>query len=456
MRIFRSIRRVLHSDRLNIMHACVEQQPRERLNERAYYLQLAARTALSYFFLFDSNMRTDQTWRKRFSLFISWPMSIDSHSLFQITMIRHLSFLLTALHVLQASTVVYLENCTYAIDLYQNYLNLLSSSNDSRTLRLQAIHSLSSNDSLLTPGHIYTYLSQSVALVPFFVHCSSPSLLPAKRFLPFTQCSSAISNDQWKRNYEATRTSLNLKDVLSLTDVPLLYIGETNLLLSNCSFQSNSITYQLTPNEIFIFRVEYESSLQSPCRSCNQRTSICHENTCQCRSGTIPLKLYQDQQFCADMTSNCSLDSRRCLLSKTLPISYTNSSLFIVLIGLVVFIGVLVSFFLGLLCYLCRHWTRKEKQSESNQSIYTIDRHERTPSTISTTDSLKFHEHHSFHFANEYVSRFDEQQQQYYPQIIGEENNGEIVLILVWIEQQRSRLFCLLFPSQKHFTCVCQ
>ena len=340
--------------------------------------------------------------------------------------IHRLFLLLAAFTVVQASTIVNLENCTFAIDLYQTALNLLSSSTDSRTLRIQAIHSLSSNASL-SPGQISTYLSQSVALVPFFVRCSSPSLFLARQFLPFTQCSSAISTVQWKRNYEATRTSLNVKDILSLRDVPLLYIGETNLLLSNCSFQSNSVTYQLSAKEIFIFRVEYESSLQSPCRSCNQRTSICHENTCQCRSGTIPFKLSQDQQFCVDMTSNCSLDPRRCLTSKTLSISDPNSSLFIILIGLLLFIALLVSFFLALLCYLSRHWSKKEKQSESNQSIYTIDRHERTPSTISTTDSFKLHEQQLFHFANEYVSRFDE----HYPRIIGEENDGQIVMILV-------------------------
>jgi hypothetical protein len=41
-----------------------------------------------------------------------------------------------------------------------------------------------------------------------------------------------------------------------------------------------------------------------------------------------------------------------------------------------------------------------------------IDKHERTPSTISTTDSIKFT------MDNEY------------PKIIGEENNGETVFIL--------------------------
>jgi hypothetical protein len=58
-----------------------------------------------------------------------------------------------------------------------------------------------------------------------------------------------------------------------------------------------------------------------------------------------------------------------------------------------------------------------------------INSHERTPSTISTTDSTKLSDYnHIDHYilANEYVSTFYEE----YPKIISDKNNGEVVLIL--------------------------
>ena len=58
-----------------------------------------------------------------------------------------------------------------------------------------------------------------------------------------------------------------------------------------------------------------------------------------------------------------------------------------------------------------------------------INRHERTPSTISTTDSIKLNDYNHIDqhiLANEYVSTFYEE----YPKIISDKNNGELVLIL--------------------------
>src|SRR5690349_9491212 len=125
----------------------------------------------------------------------------------------HISLLLTAITINQASNIIYLENCTYSIDLYKEYLNLIWSSNDSRILHIQAVYSLSSNKSDI-PGHIYTYSSQSVALIPFFVQCTSLKNLSFQSYLPFTQCSSTITNILLKKNSESTRTNLNLKQIL--------------------------------------------------------------------------------------------------------------------------------------------------------------------------------------------------------------------------------------------------
>jgi len=318
----------------------------------------------------------------------------------------HLFLFLTAITISQAFTtnIIYLENCTYAIDLYKEYLNLLWSSNDSRSLHIQAVYSLSSNKSSI-PGHIYTYSSRSVVLIPFFLQCKS---FVNQSYLPFTQCSSTITNILSKKNYESTRTHLNLQTIFSMSNVPLLYLGEYQLILSNCSFQSNSTIYQLKSTEIFSFRIEYESSMLSDCYSCNRRTSICYEKKCRCRSGTIPLNLYQTKQFCVDITRNCTLDSQRCLYKKSLDKDYFNELIFLLLI-LISFVFVL---FLSLLWCLCRNsTTNNRKENYFNESI---DQHERTPSTISTIDSIKL--------------TIENNQ---YPKIIGEENNGEIVYILV-------------------------
>jgi hypothetical protein len=312
----------------------------------------------------------------------------------------YILLLITAISISQ-SNIIYLENCTYSIDLYKEYLNLLWSSNDSRTLHIQAIYSLSSNKSLI-PGHIYTYSSQSVALIPFFIQCKS---FKNRSYLPFTQCSSTITNIFFKKNYESTRTNLNLKKILSMNNVPLLYLGEYYLILSNCSFQLNSTIYQLKSNEIFSFRIEYESSILSDCYSCNRRTSLCYEKTCRCRSGTIPLKLIENKQFCIDITRNCTLDSQRCLYSKLLNNNYSNE-LILLLIILISFVLIL---FLSLLWCLYRNSNEKRKHFYLNQSI---DKHERTSSTISTVDSIKLTVENQ------------------YPRIIGEQNNGEIVFIL--------------------------
>ena len=337
----------------------------------------------------------------------------------------HSSIFILAFTLSQASTIIYLENCTFVIDLYKEYLNLLWLSNDSRTLNIQAVYSLSTNNTFL-PGHIYTYLTQSVALIPFFVQCKSPENIYSNSYLPFTQCSSTLT----KTNSESTRTYLNLKTILSMTNVPLLYTGEYNLLLSNCSFQVNSNIYQLKPNDIFTLRIEYEKSInnnRTSCHTCNKRTSICEDNTCVCRPGTIPLKLYQDKEYCVDITSNCSYDLQRCLNSKSINI-LTNRSNQLILI-LMILISLLLILFLLLLCCLYRNRTKhifkKENDLSSNQSIFMINRHDRTPSTISTTDSIKLNDYNNI-FANEYVSTFYEE----YPKIISDKNNGEVVLIL--------------------------
>ena len=305
----------------------------------------------------------------------------------------------------QTLNIVYLENCTYSIDLYKEYLNLLRVSNDSRTLHIQAVYSLSSNKSLI-PGHIYSYLSRSVAIIPFFVQCQS---LKNISYLPFTRCSSTITNFLLKKNYESTRTNLNLKTILTMKNVPLIYIGEYYLILSNCSFQLNSIIYKLKSNEIFSFRIEYESSIQTNCYSCNRRTSICYEKTCQCRFGTIPIKLYQDKRFCIDITQDCLLDSQRCLYSESLGKNSTNEFIFILLV-LISFVFLL---FVSLLWFLYRYINQtKQKKNSSNQSLFIIDKYERTSSTLSTSDSMKLN------IENQY------------PKIIGEKNNGEILFIL--------------------------
>jgi hypothetical protein len=319
----------------------------------------------------------------------------------------HISILITAITISQASNIIYLENCTYSIDLYKEYLNLLWSSNDSRTIHIQAIYSFPSDKSII-PGHIYTYSSRLVALIPFFVQCTSLRNISSKLYLPFTQCSSTVTNFLSKKNYESTRTNLNLKTILSMNNVPLLYIGAYYLILSNCSFQLNSTIYQLKSNEIFMFRIEYESSILTDCSSCNRRTSICYDKTCRCRTGTIPLKLYQAKQFCIDITRNCTLDSQRCLYSKSLETNRFEQLLFL----LIILISFVLVLFVSLLWYLFRNSKSNTNKLYSNQSISIIDKHERTPSTISTTDSIKLA------MENEY------------PKIIGEQNNGEIVFIL--------------------------
>jgi hypothetical protein len=188
-----------------------------------------------------------------------------------------------------------------------------------------------------------------------------------------------------------------------MKNVPLLYLEERHVLLSNCSFQVNSTIYQLKSTEIFSFRIEYESSILSDCSSCNRRTSICYAKTCRCRTGTIPLKLFPNKQFCVDITRNCTLDSQRCLYSKSLDKIYSNE-LILLLIILISFVFIL---FLSLLWYLYRNPDQNKKK------IFSRDEHQRTPSTISTIDSIKL--------------TVEDQ----YPKIIGEQNNGEIVYILV-------------------------
>ena len=359
----------------------------------------------------------------------------------------HLEFsllLLIAAAVSRASSTIYLDNCTFAVDLYRQYVNLLWSSNDSHLLHVQAVHALSSNGSLI-PGQIYTHLSQSVALIPFFVRCTYPSRFSSQPYLPFTQCSSTISTLLMAKNYESTRTYLHLKSLVSLNDVPLLYAAEYYLLLSNCSFYFDANVYQLAPNDLFIFRIEFENSISeqnlSSCRSCNQRTSLCDKSRCLCRSGTLPLTLYQDRQFCVDATVNCSYDSQRCLHARSTPIFSTGNraSPLILLLSLVIS-SLLVLFLLFLWCLLRRASThtfhcdddKMSSSSSTNPSIYMIHRHDRTPSTISTTDSTKlsdFQPTDQHVLANEYVSTFYDDDERY-PKIIAEQNNGEVVLIL--------------------------
>ncbi|CAF4546969.1 unnamed protein product [Rotaria socialis] len=320
----------------------------------------------------------------------------------------HIYVLVMGLSLTQASTkIVYLENCTYSIDLYKQYLNLIGSSNDSRTLHIQAVYSLSSNKSSI-PGHINNYSSHSVAVIPFFVQCQSSKNISAQTYLPFTQCSSTVTNFYLKKNFESTRTNLNLRTILSMNNVPVIYMGEYHLILSNCSFKLHSTIYKLKPNEIFSFRIEYESSTLSDCSSCNRRTSICYEKTCQCRSGTKPVRLQQDKQYCIDITKNCTIDSQRCLYSKALAVNHFNE-LLCILIVLISFVFIVL---LSLTWYLFRNPKRSEKDAYSNQSIFIIDKDEYTPSTLSSMDSRKLK------IENEY------------PKIIGETNDGEILFIL--------------------------
>lgn len=314
------------------------------------------------------------------------------------------SILLTTIVFVQAlSNVIYLENCTYSIKLYQEYLNVLWSSDDARTLHIQAIYSLSSNQSGL-PGQISMISSRSVALIPFLIQCQS---FPRQFYLPFTQCSSTIRNQHEKNNSEFTRTQLNLRTILSLHNVPLLYLGEYQLILFNCSFRWNSTIYQLKSHEYFALRIEYESPVRSQCQSCNRRTSMCSEKTCQCRSGTIPLKLHHDEQFCVDITRNCVFDSQRCLYDQSLEKNYSNELILLLMI-LMSFVLVL---FVTLFWYLYRY--SRERKTENVDCNSSMDKHERTPSTISTIDSIKLAIENK------------------YPKIIGEENNGEVVYILV-------------------------
>jgi cbb3-type cytochrome oxidase subunit 3 len=345
----------------------------------------------------------------------------------------HWSLLIITFTLSQASNIIYLDNCTYSIDLYKQYLNLLWSSNDYHTLDIQAVYSLSSNHSFI-PGHIYTYISRSVALIPLFVQCKYPKNIYSKPYLPFTQCSSTVTNFLTKKNYESTRTYLILKSILSLTNVPLLYIGEYNLILSNCSFKYNSNIYQLKSNDIFKFRIEYEKPINNnitSCQTCNKRTSICQDKKCLCRSGTIPLKIFQNKEYCVDITLNCSYDFQRCLNSKSINILNNHSNQFILI--LILLISLLFIILICLLWCLYRNTSKqifkKEKDLSLNQSIFMINRHERTPSTISTTDSIKLNDYNYIDqhiLANEYVSTFYEE----YPKIISDKNNGDLVLIL--------------------------
>ncbi|CAF3395137.1 unnamed protein product [Rotaria socialis] len=353
----------------------------------------------------------------------------------------HWYLLITAFTLNQASaTIIYLENCTYSLNLYKQYLNLLWSSNDSRTLHIQAVYSLSSNASLI-PGHIYTNLFPSAALVPFFVQCKYPEYFSSKSYLSFTQCASTITNFLTRKNHESTRTNLYLKTILFMPNVSLLYIGEYNILLSNCSFKLNSKTYRLKPSDIFKFHIEYENSINNnnnnttittTCSKCNKRTSICYEKRCICRPGTTPFKLYKNNDYCIDTTSNCSYDSQRCLPSKSIPLFNKRSNQYFLI--LILLISLLFMLFLFLLWCLLRnartHTFTDEKDLSSNPPIFTIHRHERTPSTISTTDSVKLNDYNCIDqhiLANEYVSTIYED----YPKIISNKNNAEVVLILV-------------------------
>lgn len=330
----------------------------------------------------------------------------------------------------QASEIIHLEGCQYSMDLYREYLNLLESSNDSHLLHIQAIYSFSSKTTLI-PGHIYTSSFQSVALIPLFIRCQSPEKIVWKSYLPFTQCSATITNRIERKNYESTRTYLTLKNLLSLTNVPVLYTGEYNLILSNCSFRYQSNIYQLKSNEIFQFRIEYEKSITdnlTSCQTCNSRTSICEDKQCICRKGTIPLKLHENREFCVDTTSNCSFDPQRCLNSLTTQSS--NLFLYILIACITCLFIILLVLLWCLFRKRSRHILTKDSDLSSNPSIFTIDRHERTPSTISTTDSIKFNDRHlqldQHILANEYVSTFYEE----YPKIISDRNNADLVLIL--------------------------
>lgn len=245
----------------------------------------------------------------------------------RITSIVRLLFLLCCLiSSSRISALIYLNNCSFAINFYQQYLNLLYSSNDFHTIHLQAVYSYPVNHSL-TPGHIYTYQRQSVALIPLLIRCTYPTTFLNVDYLPFTQCSSTITNFLSKRNYEPTRTYLNLRSILSFKDVPLLYTGEYNLLLTNCSFRLNSTVYQLKSTDLFTFHIQYEPAIaDSSCQSCNQRTSICHEHQCICRPGASPIELFDEKRFCIDTTTNCSFDPHRCLMSKSFVDSSTTLS----------------------------------------------------------------------------------------------------------------------------------
>lgn len=341
--------------------------------------------------------------------------------------------LILSFTLIQASTVIYLEDCTYSINLYKQYLNLLWSSNDSHVLYVQAIRSLSSNNTLV-PGHIYTHLSQAVALIPFFVQCKYPHNIYSKSYLPFTQCSSTITNFLTKKNYESTRTNLHLKTILSMSNVPLLYAGEYNLLLSNCSFYFNSNIYRLKSSDIFKLRIEFESPINTnvtTCNKCNKRTSICYDKQCLCRPGTTSFKLHEDNEYCIDTTANCSYDSQRCFPSKQMHMFNNRSNQYILMLALLIALLFLLFFFLlwFLLRHTYEHTFEIEKDHSSNPSIFTINRHERTPSTISTTDSVKLNDYNSIDqqiLANEYVSPFYEE----YPKILSNTTNSEYVLIL--------------------------
>lgn len=338
----------------------------------------------------------------------------------------------------QVSGMIYLNNCTFALHFYQQYLNLLYASNDSHTVHLQAIYSYPSNHSFI-PGHIYNYQTQSVALIPLFIHCKSPSLFAQIDYLPFTQCSSTISTVLRKRNYEPTRTYLNLQAILSLRDVPLLYAGEYNLLLSNCSFRWNSTIYQLTSNDFFSFHIQYERAIaDASCQSCNQRTSICHEQQCVCRPGASPIQLFEQKQFCLDTTTNCSLDPHRCLNSRSTSIRSSSSSLLsrsklIILIFSLILGSILLLLSLTWVIYFFRrktstHTFHKHQDPPSDHSIYIIHRHERTPSMVSTSDSTKCSDFPSTDssFIHDYVSRFDDD----YPRVLAEQHTiGDVVLI---------------------------
>jgi hypothetical protein len=190
----------------------------------------------------------------------------------------------------------------------------------------------------------------------------------------------------------------------------------------------------LKSNDIFQFHIEYENSINenlTSCPTCNQRTSTCRKNKCLCRSGTKPLKLNQNKEYCVDITSNCSYDLQRCLNSKSINVLTNPSNAFIII--LIILISVLFLIFLFLLWCLFRntskHIIKKEEDFSSNPSIFTINRHERTPSTISTTDSIKLNDYNYIDqhiLANEYVSTLYEE----YPKIISDKNNGDLVLIL--------------------------